>query len=229
MKPSVTIIIPAWNEETLLPATLSALYKPEVRRLWDELLVIDDGSSDRTFFQAQRYADEVIRHGRNLGKGASLDNGWRQAKGEILVFLDADLGETAERVGDLLHPVTHDGYDMSIARLPAARRKGGFGLVRGLAGQGIYLLSGYRTHAPLSGQRALRREVLERIGGLSRGFGIEVGLTIDAARSGFAICEIAVAFRHRETGRDWSGFLHRGKQFVSVGRTLLHKWRHPVC
>lgn len=229
MRPLVSIIIPAWNEADSISTTLRALYDPQVRPFWDELMVIDDGSEDATYDEASHYTDCIIRHGRNLGKGTSLDTGWRNAKGDLLVFLDADLGESAAYFPELLMPILHERRDMTIAQLPAAAKKGGFGLVKGLAISGIYRLSGFRAEAPLSGQRAVRRHVLERIGGLSSGFGIEVGLTIDAVRSGFNLSEVPVPFRHRETGRDWAGFRHRGRQFVSVGKTLLHKWRHPIC
>lgn len=229
MRPSVTIIIPAWNEADSIVATLNALHDPQARPFWDELVVIDDGSEDATYEKASLYTDRVIRHGRNLGKGTSLESGWRNSNGELLVFLDADLGETAAYFTELLDPILYGENDMTIAQLPAAAKKGGFGLVKGLAISGIYRLSGFRADAPLSGQRAVRRHVLESIGGLSQGFGIEVGLTIDAARAGFNLCEVPVPFRHRETGRDLAGFRHRGKQFVSVGRTLLYKWRHPTC
>jgi glycosyltransferase involved in cell wall biosynthesis len=227
--PKISIIVPAWNEERTIAETLKALrmafMKEEQVQL--EIIVVDDGSNDGTRQAAELYADLIISHSRNMGKGAALHNGWKMANGQVIIFVDADLGKSAVNVRLLLEPLLENRYDMTIAELPSAQIQGGFGLVKGLAVAGIYRLCGYHTRAPLSGQRAMRREVLERIGGLSRGFGIEVGLTIDAARAGFRIGEVPVPFRHRESGRDWQGFYHRGKQFVSVGRTLIHKWRHP--
>jgi glycosyltransferase involved in cell wall biosynthesis len=233
MQPSVTIVIPAWNEAHTIGTTLRALRQTmdnvSAYASRQEIIVVDDGSSDDTFRQALPLADHVVRHRTNRGKGASLDSGWRTARGDIVVFLDADLGESAIYTPGLIEPVVLDEADMAIAMLPSPARRGGFGLVKNLAVQGIYRLSGYKAAAPLSGQRAIRKAVLERIGKLSNGFGIEVGLTIDAARAGYRICEVPVPFRHRETGRDWAGFCHRGKQFISVGKTLVHKWRRPTC
>ncbi|HEY0828732.1 MAG TPA: glycosyltransferase family 2 protein [Bacilli bacterium] len=232
MRPLVTIIIPAWNEGSSIAATLKALRNVQSDKdqvLWDELIVVDDGSTDDTFNQAITWADKVVKHRSNMGKGAALDTGWKMAGGKIVVFIDADLGESAELIGDLLQPVTSGEADMTIACFPSSLKKGGFGLVKGLAIYGIYRLSNFKSNAPLSGQRAVRMEVLERIGQLSGGFGIEVGLTIDAAKAGYCIQEVPIAFMHRETERDWRGFIHRGKQFISVSRALLHKWRHPIC
>ncbi|GIQ69423.1 glycosyltransferase family 2 protein [Xylanibacillus composti] len=226
----VSVIIPAWNEGARISVTLEALHQANRFRKWyHELLVVDDGSTDETPRAAGKWADTVIRHTTNRGKGAALESGWRHSAGHIVVFLDADLGESAAFAHLLLEPIRQEQADMCIAKLPAAGRKGGFGLVKGLATTGITRLGGFRPEAPLSGQRAVRREVLESVGSLARGFGIEVGLTIDALRKGYRVCEAKVPFRHRETGRDWSGFVHRGKQFYAVGVTLMQKWRERSC
>lgn len=226
----VSVIIPAWNEGARIVDTLETLHQANRFRTWyHELLVVDDGSTDETPTLAEEWADVVIRHTMNRGKGAALESGWRQSTGNIIVFLDADLGGTAAYAHLLLEPIQRQQADMCIAKLPAAGRKGGFGLVKGLATSGISRLGGFRPEAPLSGQRAVKREVLEAVGSLACGFGIEVGLTIDALRKGFHVCETEVPFRHRETGRDWSGFVHRGKQFCAVGVTLVRKWRERSC
>jgi hypothetical protein len=218
----VSVIVPAFNEEQRLSETLFAIRKwnPNV-----ELIVIDDGSADRTAEKAIQMADVFIQNDRNMGKGASLRKGWQKSSGDIILFLDADLGQSAINAGELMTPVIQHHADMSIACLPRKNKKGGFGLVLGLARYGIVRLCGFQTKAPLSGQRAIRREVLQSVGNLSDGFGIEVGLTIDAVKKGFKVIEVPVPFVHRETGRDLKGFIHRGKEFYWVGRTLLQKWR----
>lgn len=227
--PCVSVIVPAWNEAERIGVTLRHLRSMELSAgTLREIIVVDDGSDDDSWRAAEHYADQVIRHARRRGKGAALETGWQAAKGEILVFLDADLGESAAYSSRLIQPVLDDQADMTIAILPEATVKGGFGLVKGLAVTGIYRLSGFRPQAPLSGQRAVKRQVLTKIGGLSQGFGIEVGLTIDALRHGYRIAEVEVPFHHRYTGRNWQGFIHRGRQFWHVSRTLLQKWRHPV-
>jgi glycosyltransferase involved in cell wall biosynthesis len=221
---TVSVIVPAYNEAERLPSTLKSI------RSWlrdGELIVVDDGSQDATAELAKPYATHVIRHERNGGKGASLTTGWLHSTGDIVMFLDADLGHSAQFADRLLHPLTRMEADMTIACLPPARTPGGFGLVLGLARYGILQLCGYRARAPLSGQRAIRRKVLNTVKELSDGFGIEVGLTIDAVRRGYRVAEIEVPFSHRETGRDWHGFLHRGKEFMWVSRTLWQKWRAP--
>ena len=125
----------------------------------------------------------------------------------------------------LIEPLLRREADMAIAKLPLPGAKAGFGLVKGLACRGIHRLSGYKTEAPLSGQRAVRADRLRELGGFARGFGVEVALTIDAARHGLRIVELNVPITHRETGRDWHGFVHRGRQFAAVSFTLLTRWK----
>ncbi|MFD2672810.1 glycosyltransferase family 2 protein [Marinicrinis sediminis] len=224
MHPTISLIIPAYNEQATIQRTLLSLCSCEqLQQLQTELLVVNDGSEDDTEQLALPFADRVLSLPQNRGKGEALQAGVEAANGAFLVFLDADLQESARHAYQLLKPVLEQEADLSIAKLPPARRKGGLGLVRKLASHGIWRLSGYRSTAPLSGQRAMTRQVMERIRTFSPGFGIEVGFTIDAARDGFRITEVEVPFHHRESGRDWSGVLHRGKQFVAVGRTLWSK------
>jgi glycosyltransferase involved in cell wall biosynthesis len=230
MRPSVSIVIPAWNEGARITSTLSCL--TELKRnesVFDEIVVVDDGSTDNTAEKAGKWADRVIRHQANRGKGAALEIGWKGAQGDIVVFLDADLEESAIHAAMLVQPVVDGLADMTVASFPRAQARGGFGLVKGLASRGIQSLCGFTATAPLSGQRAVRRELLADTRGLSGGFGIEVGLTIDAVKKGYRVMEVQVPFHHRETGRDLRGFIHRGKQFIAVGRTLYEKWRDPIC
>lgn len=218
----VSIVIPAYNEAERIVPTLRAI---RASVPCDELIVVDDGSRDHTASLAERLADQVLRHGANRGKGAALQTGWNASAGEIVVFLDADLAESAAEAHRLIAPVLAGECDMAIGQLPVPPRKAGLGLAKGLARQGIRWLTGFHALAPLSGQRAVRREVLQAVGNLDEGFGVEVGLTIDALRAGFTVKEIPVAFSHRLTGNDWHGLVHRGREFVAIGRALRKKWR----
>lgn len=233
-KTAISVIIPARNEAGALPETLRAVNRQrrEAERRCGgalRLIVVDDGSRDDTAAVACEEADLVVRLDGHLGKGAAMRAGWKAADSELIVFLDADLRQSADNFIMLLHPLLDGEADLTVAELPAATRKGGFGLVRRLAAGGVARLGGYEAHAPLSGQRAMRKAVLERTRRLHDGFGVEVGLLIDALRAGFRVQEVAVPFRHRETGRDLSGWLHRGRQLLAVGRALWLCWRKPVC
>ncbi|KQL49200.1 glycosyltransferase [Brevibacillus choshinensis] len=217
----VSVVIPAYNEVDAIGATLRAIRE---RFFCQELIVVDDGSVDGTGELAKKWADLVVQFPVNRGKGTALQTGWQLAKGDVVMLLDGDLRESAAEAAHLLSPVLDGACDMAVAVLPPPRTKAGMGLAKGLAHHGIRMLTGFETAAPLSGQRAMRREILQQMGKLDKGFGVEVGLTVDALRAGYRVMEVPVLFSHRETGNDWSGYCHRGKEFVAISRTLCRKW-----
>jgi glycosyltransferase involved in cell wall biosynthesis len=220
----ISIVIPAWNEELRLGETLRALHEElwaSGKSIWNEIIVVDDGSTDHTYQTAYPLADQVIRHARRKGKGQAMESGWRAASGDIVVFLDADLGATANQYRLLAEPLLADRADLSTAIIASPKLKSGFGLARGLARRGIRSLTGYYTVTPLSGQRAIRKPLIQSIAPLSGGFGVEVGMTIDALRQGARVCEVKTGFRHREMSNNWAGMLHRGRQWLAIARVLL--------
>lgn len=213
----ITILIPAYNEAAQIQATVRAVKNSEKIT---QIIVINDGSNDGTGSLAAEAGADVLNLPSNLGKGGALNYGLQFAQGSIIGLLDGDLGKTASEVEKLIEPVVNNKADMTIGRFPPPSKKGGFGLVTLLAKKGIRWFTGLEVASPLSGQRVLRKTVLERVGPFESGFGVEVGLTIDVFRHGFRVKEIPVQMSHAETGRDWSGFVHRGRQLLDVCAVL---------
>lgn len=217
---TVVALVPAHDEAERIGATVTAvLAVAEI----DRVLVIDDGSADETGKRAREAGAAVLHLPRNLGKGGALQAGLDDAScdADVVVFLDADLGETASQAGTLVRPVLAGEADMTIATLPKPPGSGGFGLVKGLARRGIRWLTGFEASAPLSGQRALSRAAVAAVLPLERGFGVEVGLTVKLCRAGLRVLEVPTTMRHAATGRNPSGFAHRGRQFVAVAAALV--------
>lgn len=212
----VTVIIPAWNEAEHIGQTVQAAYSiPEV----DMVLVVDDGSTDDTPAKAAAAGAQLLKLSSNQGKGRALQAGILSCRAEVVVLLDADLGESARLAEALLEPVLVNEADMTIAQFPPSG-PAGFGLLRGWARWGIRALTGLDMKSPLSGQRAARRSIFDRLQ-LADDWGVEIALTVDAARLGYRLLEVPVAMTHRQTGRTWRGFIHRGRQFLGVTRALL--------
>ena len=105
----------------------------------------------------------------------------------------------------------------------ARRVGGGFGLALGFARWAIRRLCGFEASAPISGQRALRAEALRACLPLAKGFGMEIGITVDAVRAGYRVCELEVDLEHRATGRDLRGFLHRAVQLRDFARVFASR------
>jgi glycosyltransferase involved in cell wall biosynthesis len=221
-KPFVTVLIPAYNESKAIQFTVEAV--KSVRKI-DQIIVVNDCSTDNTSEIAKAAGAEVVDMPRNLGKGGALNYGLRFVKGDIIALIDGDLGKTAVDVEKLLDPVLGNKVDMTIAKFHPTQKKGGFGMVTHLARKGIRLYTGLEVACPLSGQRVITREILDKIGlaPFESGFGVEVGLTIDVFRHGFRVKEVPVQMSHAETGRDLAGFLHRGQQFIHVFLVLANR------
>jgi Glycosyl transferase family 2 len=229
----LAVVIPARNESDRIGATVRAAAR--IAGV-DLIVVVDDGSTDGTSSAAAAAGAIVTRHPRHRGKAAAMETGAEAVKaieaeqalpGRHLLFLDADLGDTAERAGPLAEPVLAGHADMTIAIFSTRVRRGGHGLVLGLAGAGIERATGWRPAEPLNGQRCLTRSALEAALPLAAGWGAETGLTIDLLRKGMRITEVTVPLAHRATGTDLRSQLHRVHQLVDVARALAarHVWR----
>jgi glycosyltransferase involved in cell wall biosynthesis len=138
----------------------------------------------------------------------------------IFILCDGDLAESASRLGALAGVVGHGDADMAVAAF-ATRVGGGVGLAVAFARWAIRRRCGLETQAPISGQRALRASVLADVLPFAAGFGMEIGITIDAARAGHRIAEVELDLSHRATGRTLSGFAHRGRQLVDFVRVYI--------
>lgn len=220
-RPFISAIIPAFNEADIISDTVMALKGLEEI---DEVIVVDDGSTDNTAEMARKAGAVTLRCEENKGKGAAMTEGVRVAKGDILIFIDADLGRSAMEAGKLVTPLLRGEADVTIARFPKAEKKGGFGFVKRLARWGVKCLGGIDIESSLSGQRAMTRQVVDYLGPFDSGFGAEVGMTIEVARSGFRLMEVETGMAHRESGRDLAGFIHRGRQFLHILLVLLRKF-----
>lgn len=216
----IGIIIPAYNEEERLGSTIKALKELHIVK---DILVIDDGSVDRTREIAIEEGVKLIALNKNMGKGYALKEGIDHLDNSIIVFLDADIGETAKEVTKLIYPLLEDKADVTIGRISPTPGKGGFGIVRGLAQRAFESLTGEKCVSILSGQRAFKREVLDKDLLNYRRYGIEFGMTVDLVQRKLRILEVPVDIRHRVTGKDYRGFVHRGKQFWDILMVILQK------
>jgi glycosyltransferase involved in cell wall biosynthesis len=226
----VAVVIPARNESDRIQATVkAAAVLPGVGLV----LVVDDGSRDGTAALAEGAGAAVVRHPRPRGKGGAMQTGGEAVRlldsqqgrtpPRHLLFLDADLGETAEHAGPLAEPVRRGEADMTIAVFTGAVKLGGHGFVVGLSGAGIERATGWRPAQPLNGQRCLTRAAFEAAQPIAAGWGAETGLTIDLMRKGMRVTEVEVPLAHRATGTDWRAQWHRARQFADVGRALARR------
>jgi glycosyltransferase involved in cell wall biosynthesis len=226
----VAVVIPARDESDRIGGTVrAAAGLPGV----DLVLVVDDGSRDQTRILAERAGAAVISHAKPRGKGAAMETGAEAVRllddrenrtaPRHLLFLDADLGDTARHAGPLAEPVRRGEADMTVAVFSGTVKLGGHGFVVSLSGAGIKRATGWRPAQPLNGQRCLTRAAFEAARPIAGGFGAETALTIDLLRKGMRVTEVEVPLAHRATGTDWRAQLHRARQFADVGRALARR------
>lgn len=222
--PETVVIVSAYREAERLPATLRAVRDafPGAR-----VLVADDGSPDSTSHVALQEGAELVRAPQTIGKGGAMTLAAQRVlplalepDPPVFVLCDGDLGETARELAPLADAVRADELDLAIARF-RVKVGGGFGFAVGFSRWATRRLAGLELAAPISGQRALRGEVLPVVVPFAPSFGMETAMNVDAARAGFRVGEIELDLAHRATGRTWRGFLHRARQLRDFARVYL--------
>ncbi len=197
-RPHVSLIIPALNEEKSIGAVLC-----DIPRRWvDEVIVVDNGSTDRTAAIAREAGVKVV-HQPQRGYGAACLMGIASVtpESEIIIFLDADYSDSPEEIKDLIRPLLDGSTDLVIGtrtQEPAARvalslqQRWGNGLATTL----VRLLFGHR-YTDLGPFRAIRRDALYRLGMSDTNYGWTIEMQIKAIRKGLRIAEVPVRYRVR--------------------------------
>jgi glycosyltransferase involved in cell wall biosynthesis len=222
-------VVAARNEAERIAATLAAL---QLAFPGAQVWVADDGSTDATPQIARAAGARVVRSARNIGKGAAVTHAATAAVDEarvtagdpayksLFVLCDGDLGDSAAALAPLAGAVARGDAELAVGAF-ATRVGGGFGLALAFARWAIRRRCGLRTAAPVSGQRALSEAALHDVLPFAAGFGIEIGMTIDAVRAGHRVVEIELDLAHRASGRTPAGFAHRARQLVDFARAYL--------
>jgi glycosyltransferase involved in cell wall biosynthesis len=223
---SLAIVVAARNEADRVGETVAALRGAFPRAaIW----VADDASTDGTAEVAMAAGAQVVSRGRPHGKGANVTAAAEAALSaepspRLVLLCDGDLGASAARLGPLVAAVERGECDLAIAAF-SRRVGGGFGLALGFARWAIRRLCGVEAEAPISGQRALRVEALRATLPFAAGFGMEIGMTVDAVRAGYRLGEYELDLEHRASGRSAAGFRHRAVQLRDFARVYRSRSR----
>ncbi len=227
MKDSLAVIVAARNEADRIAATVAALRLSfPAAAIW----VADDASEDGTAERAMAAGAQVVSRGKPHGKGANVTAAAEAALSAaplpaLVLLCDGDLGDSAARLTPLVEAVERGECDLAVAAF-SRRVGGGFGLALGFAHWAIRRRCGFDARASISGQRALRVEALRATLPFAPGFGMEIGMTVDAIRAGYRVGEYEIDLQHRATGRTVSGFRHRAAQLWDFVRVYAAR-RHP--
>ena len=212
----ISIIIPAYNEAQNLRFLL-----PEIKKISLtsdnplEIIVVDDGSEDDTEKVARDEGAHVLKHPYNMGNGAAIKTGLRNATGDVCVFIDADLQHPPQEIYKLIEPLGE--YEMVIG----VRRSSAQKLHRRIANRFFNMLASYVTGRKIldltSGFRAIKTETAKKfIPLLPNGFSYPTTLTLAFLKTGRGVKFLPVDSNPRNTGRSKISLLQDGIRFVLI-------------
>jgi glycosyltransferase involved in cell wall biosynthesis len=226
----VSVVVPAHNEETTVGVFVERTAKAfaQIGRPW-ELVYVDDGSTDDTAAMVAAVAEveprvRLVRQRRNLGLTEALNRGFREARGDVIVFLPADLESDPQVDIPLLLDKLDQGYDV-VAGWRQGRRDGKRFASR-LANVVCRALFGLDVH-DLNWIKAFRREVTDALALRSSWHRY---ILVMAQNEGFRIGEVKVPYQARQTGRSKFGFSRLPVSFIDVVtlKFLLTFQRKPI-
>ena len=220
----LSVVIPAYNEEggiaEIIQRTLSIRPKLAEASVDDlELIVVDDGSSDRTAdIAAENPQVRLIRHPVNRGYGAALKTGFSQAKGNLLGFLDADGTYPPERFPALCQVALTEEVDLVIgsrmagsdSEMPLVRRLGNV-----IFANLVSLLGNRRISDSSSGMRVIRREALSALYPLPDGLNFTPVMSTRALHEAIRMKEVPIPYEER-VGRSKLSVVRDGTRFLST-------------
>jgi len=220
----LAVLIAARNEADSIGGAIASLKETfPGAAIW----VADDASDDGTNDIALAAGAQVVRRGKVHGKGGNMTacaEAMLSAPDlpETVLLCDADLALSAGQLGKLVDAVNAGECDLAVAAF-ARRVGGGFGIALGFSHWVIKKRCGANTIAPISGQRAMKLDVLRAVLPFAPAYGMETGMTIDAVRAGYRLGEYELKLAHRATGKTLGGFIHRFRQMVDFARVYISR------
>jgi len=193
---NVVAIIPAYNEEKALADVIGKTLEHV-----DEVIVVDDGSSDKTSEVAIGAGARVIKHSVNLGKGEALQSGFKAIGNDsIIITIDGDGQHNPSEIPDLVRPIIEDGADLVNGsrymngpeeNTPAYRRVG-----QKVLDIATNISAGTKVTDSQSGFRAFSPKSKNVFRFKDTGFGIESEMLVDASEAGLKIVEVPITVRY---------------------------------
>ena len=183
---TVSIVIPAYNESKTIEKVINVISSLDCV---NEIIVVDDGSSDDTASVAQKAGATVILHSKNKGKGAAIKTGFENSTGDIVAFMDADLKNlTSKQVEKIIRPILDGKADLTKTKF---KRKAG--RVTELTAKPLlnFFFPELKYDQPLSGQFAAKRSFLSKIK-FEEDYGVDIGIVLDADVRGMRIKEVDI-------------------------------------
>jgi len=222
LRSTVTVIIPAYNEEETIGDVLDqTIFIMDSLHMPYEIIVVDDGSTDKTGEVASNYKVNVLSNEKNYGKGYSFRKALKYSHGEIIVTIDSDGEHKPKEIPDLLYPILQ-GFDLVAGSrflghndnvTPKLNKIGNI-----FFNMAIIALTGKTVTDSQTGFRAAKADVLRKMNLRSNGYEIETEITVKGLINGFSYRELPISCERRRYNASKIRLLPAG---TSILKTIL--------
>jgi glycosyltransferase involved in cell wall biosynthesis len=218
--PTVSVVIPAFNEEKNVAKVLSGTIEVmDQLNLPYEIIFVDDGSTDKTALIASSFKVNVITNKQNRGKGYSLKRALQHASGDVIVTIDSDGEHKPKEIAPLLGAVLN-GIDVAAGSRFLSNHTGVTSKLNQIGNHFFNLtimsLTGKRVTDSQTGFRAIKRDVLEKLNLQSDGYEIETEITVKSLKNGFTFRELPITVERRKFGASKLKIIEDGKRIMET-------------
>jgi glycosyltransferase involved in cell wall biosynthesis len=211
--PHLSIVIPAYNEADRIGKTLEGTFAYlDAQSYASEVVVVNDGSRDKTADEVLKFESRgagrlrLLHNPGNRGKGYSVRHGMLQAKGDIALFMDADLATPIAETAKVIEPIEQNHFDVvfgsrALDRSLVGTHQSSFREAIGRTGNWIqWALTGLNFKDTQCGFKAFRREAAQKVFAVQQvdGFGFDPEILFIAKRQGWRLLETPVRWNHVE-------------------------------
>jgi glycosyltransferase involved in cell wall biosynthesis len=214
-----TLVVPAYNEEEALPLVLN-----ESKRFADEIVVVDDGSTDRTAKIAKKHKVKLVMHKKNLGKVAAIRTGISSSRGKYVILIDADYTYPARYIPAFIKELKR-GADLVLGSRFSAEMS--MPLLNKMGNKMLSFLTNYVGSAKITdgqtGYRGFRRSMFKDLDVEAQGLEYETKMTVKAVKFGYKIVEVPIEYRKRVGKSKLRPFRDGYRMFSAIFSILLRE------
>ena len=200
----LSIVIPAFNEKKLIIKILKKIKKIKMPNTYIELIIVDDGSDDGTKEilkkEGLKYADKVLYHEKNKGKGAALRTGFKETTGDVIIVQDADLEYDCMEIPNVVRPIFNDECDVCYGSRFLNNKYTGYKqnqYANKILTKLTNLITGFRISDMATCYKAFKGDIIRNIEIEENRFGFDPEITIKISKKKLRLKEVPIHYNYR--------------------------------
>jgi dolichol-phosphate mannosyltransferase len=198
----VSILVPAYNEEEGINETIDRLQKVRKNiKIKNELIIVNDGSSDKTAELVRKKKVKLIDYKKNSGKGSALKKAIKRINADIIATTDADCTYEVEKIPEMIDILIKENCDLVVGSRFIGKIKGGMSRLNWIGNiifsNMVYLLTGIKTTDASSGLRVFKKKSIENLRINAKGLDFEIEMTTRANMKKLKVVEVPIVYEKR--------------------------------